>query len=475
MNDANSTAIMWFRQDLRICDNPALTLSSQYEQVVPVFIYDTSCGRQLGAAKKWWLHQALAQLGSKIENFGNTLVTRTGDTEQILDELIQQTGAKALFWNRRYDPSTLQLDAQLKQKYSDRGLFVKSCAGFLMHEPTELMNKSGTPFKVFTPFWKTLQTKIPDERPLPAITQLPSPSGPIQSVALTDLDLLPPDTQNDWATPFLSHHTPGEDGAKDILARFVDKNVAQYGTDRDFPALDATSKLSPHLTFGEISPRQIWHASMYSSNSEPFRRQLGWRDFSYYLLMHNPDLATKNFNPKFDRFVWQDQPDDFKKWTKGLTGYPIVDAGMRQLWQTGYMHNRVRMIVASFLTKHLLIDWRLGEQWFWDTLLDADPANNPAGWQWVAGSGADASPYYRIFNPVIQGKKFDPDGHYVRTYVPELSGLSNTYLHTPWDAPDDVLSLASVALGATYPHPIIAHDFARKRALDAYEQLKDAV
>lgn len=471
MYEQNSTTIMWFRNDLRTHDNAALFTASENSDVIPLYIYDRNAGRPLGAAKKWWLHHAVEELSKNIERLGGKLILRNGDEASILKKIIAETGANTICWNRRYEPTCIEKDTALKSELLDQGIKVNSFSGHLLHEPTQLTTKAGTPFRVFTPFWKTLDHQVAETPPLPEPTKLPKTTSTIESEELADWKLCP--TNPNWASGFSEFATPGEKAAHETLQIFLDGPVSNYKEKRDFPAIRGTSSLSPYMTFGEISPRQVWHESLTKNGGQAFRRQLGWRDFSYHLLFHNPQLADVNYNSTFNNFIWTENSEGLERWKKGLTGYPIIDAGMRELWQTGYMHNRVRMIVASFLTKHLLIDWRIGEQWFWDTLVDADPANNAASWQWVAGSGADASPYYRIFNPIIQGKKFDSDGLYVHKYVPELNTLDKKYIHTPWEAPESELKSASVTLGENYPKPIIEHSLARNRALSAYQRMKE--
>lgn len=471
MAEMESTAIIWFRNDLRLSDNAALNAAQRHKSIIPLFIYDETLKAELGGARKWWLHHAINVLGQNISELGNDLILKSGNEYDTLQSVIEQTCAKAVYWNRRYEPSRIKIDKAIKNDLKNQGVSVESFAGHLLHEPTQLMNKSGTPFKVFTPFWRTLESQVVESSPIPKPDSLPPAANKIESDQLDDWKLLP--TNPNWATSIGQRFTPGENAAQSLLGDFLQNKVDRYKEKRDFPAVENTSYLSPYLTFGEISPRQIWSESQTFEGGQSFRRQLGWRDFSYYLLIHNPELKFKNFNDNFDTFQWSHSEELFEKWKKGQTGYPIIDAGMRELWQTGYMHNRVRMVVASFLTKHLLIDWREGEKWFWDTLVDADPANNAASWQWVAGSGADASPYYRIFNPIIQGQKFDPEGRYVKQYVPELANLAAKYIHTPWEAPEHVTLEAGIELGTTYPKPIVDHSFARNRALDAYQRMKE--
>lgn len=471
MREQNSTVIMWFRNDLRTHDNSAFFAACQHNSVIPLYILDENAGRSLGGAKKWWLHYAIQELAENIERLGGKLILKKGDEANILKQLIVDTGADTVCWNRRYEPDCIKKDAALKSELTEQGIDVQSFSGFLLHEPTQVTTKAGTPFRVFTPFWKTLDNQVTEAPPLLEPDELPQQSMSIASDELSKWKLCP--KSPDWACGFKDFAIPGEKGAYGTLIQFLDGPVTSYKENRNFPAINGTSSLSPYLTFGEISPRQIWHESLTKDGGQAFRRQLAWRDFSYHLLYHNPNLNHVNFNSKFDQFNWSENTKGLEQWKKGLTGYPIVDAGMRELWQTGYMHNRVRMVVASFLTKHLLIDWRIGEQWFWDTLLDADPANNAASWQWVAGSGADASPYYRIFNPIIQGKNFDADGTYVRKYVPELENLDNKFIHTPWEAPESALEAASITLGEDYPYPIVEHSLARNKALDAYKRMKE--
>lgn len=467
-----STAIIWFRNDLRLTDNAALTAACKHDIVIPIFIYDDNNGRTLGAAKKYWLHHSLKKLDESIRELGNKLILRSGSESEIIKALVADTGASAIYWNRRYVPSSIEVDKGIKADLTDIGVTVKSFAGHILHEPTKLTTKAGTPFRVFTPFWRTLDANLEVDTPYPRPENIPNHEQTIASDQLDSWNLTP--IHPDWSQGIAARFTPGENAAALMMSDYLEDGVQDYSDNRDFPSKEATSTISPYMTFGEISPRQIWHASQGIEGAQAFRRQLAWRDFSHHLLFHNPTLDCKNFNSKFDTFDWNEDHSLLQAWQKGQTGYPIVDAGMRELWQTGYMHNRVRMIVASFLTKHLLIDWRLGEQWFWDTLVDADQANNAASWQWVAGSGADASPYYRIFNPIIQGKKFDTEGQYVKQYLPELAKLDTKYIHTPWEAPAEILKSSSIILDVDYPKPIVEHSFARQRALDVYGRMKNA-
>ncbi|MDH6294648.1 deoxyribodipyrimidine photo-lyase type I [Agrobacterium fabrum] len=476
MSLKTAAVIVWFRKDLRLSDNLALLAAVEHGgPVIPVYLREESSG-PLGGAQEWWLHHSLAALSSSLEKAGSRLVLASGDAERILRDLISETGADTVLWNRRYDPAGMAADKALKQKLRDDGLTVRSFSGQLLHEPSRLQTKSGGPYRVYTPFWRALEGGEEPHAPVDAPKSLKAPEVWPKSEKLADWKLLP--TKPDWAKDFSDIWTPGENGALEKLDDFIDGALKGYEEGRDFPAKPATSLLSPHLAAGEISPAAVWHATkglsrhIASNDISRFRKEIVWREFCYHLLFHFPELGEKNWNDSFDAFSWRDDEKSFKAWTRGMTGYPIVDAGMRQLWQHGTMHNRVRMIVASFLIKHLLIDWRKGEKWFRDTLVDADPASNAANWQWVAGSGADASPFFRIFNPILQGEKFDGDGDYVRRFVPELEKLERKYIHKPFEAPKDALKKAGVELGKTYPLPIVDHGKARERALAAYAAVK---
>lgn len=472
-------AIVWFRNDLRVGDNLALAAASRHCSLVPIFIRETrSPARPLGGARAWWLHHSLSRLSQALERLGAPLILLSGDPADLVPALVKATGASAVYWNRRYDPAFLDADSALKAGLQAEDIVTESFAGQLLHEPTRLRTGSGTFYKVYSPFWRALEPDVENRPPLDAPNSLEAMSGlsELKSEPLDSWRLLP--SRPDWSGGLQETWTPGEAGAHARLSDFVENRMHGYSDQRDVPALDATSGLSPHLANGEITPAQILEALKTAeaapADTTKFRKEVGWREFSWHLLANQPALAKRNHNPKFDGFPWLVNERALSAWQKGLTGYPIIDAGMRQLWQTGWMHNRVRMVVASFLTKHLMIDWRKGEDWFWDTLVDADPASNAASWQWVAGSGADAAPYFRIFNPVLQGEKFDPDGDYTRAFVPELAKMPSRYIHKPWTAPEPVLRTAGVRLGDTYPHPVVDHQLARDRALAAYQQIKDA-
>ncbi|NIA68876.1 deoxyribodipyrimidine photo-lyase [Pelagibius litoralis] len=475
-----SISIVWFRQDLRLADNPALAAAcARGGKILPVYILDdeTPGSWRPGGASRWWLHESLSSLDRGLEVLGAKLCLRRGKAAEVIGALTKETGASAVFWNRCYEAHAIRRDTNLKANLRDQGIDAESFNANLLFEPWEIKNGQGGPYKVFTPFWKALLAG-----PAPATPEPPPASvDGLRSVAgdsLADWNLRP--DKPDWAGGLRKQWTPGEQGAGQRLDAFLDEAAETYKTRRDQPAESGTSRLSPHLHWGEISPRQVWQTcqraiatgSVREDAVMAFLRQLAWRDFSHVLIYHWPDFPEKSWKPEYDSFPWRDDEQAFTAWCRGRTGYPIVDAGMRELWHTGWMHNRVRMITASFLIKHLLIPWQRGEAWFWDTLVDADLANNAAGWQWVAGSGADASPYFRIFNPITQGEKFDPQGHYIRRWVPELSKLPNDFLNKPWDAPAEVLTAAGVTLGETYPLPMVDHKAARDRALAGYQEMK---
>jgi deoxyribodipyrimidine photo-lyase len=474
----SKTIVLWFRQDLRLSDLPALQAACRDgDQVLAVYIHDESVAGDWapGGASRWWLHHSLQSLAKDIEATGGQLHLRRGDTAETLKTLCADSGADAVYCSRRYEPWAGLQEQSLHTQLDAAGIKFKRFPGTLLHEPGSVLTKNDDPYKVFTPFWRSCQQRpVPPPSPTPAVTWAQHHG----SESLKDWALLP--TNPDWAQGWESFWSPGEHGARERLQAFLSDAVCDYAEQRDLPAVDATSRLSPHLHHGEISPRQIWALCEQFGAEHPeagkavakFLAELGWREFSYHLLTFFPHIPEQAFKDNFAQFPWRHNPDYQDRWQRGMTGYPIVDAGMRELWATGYMHNRVRMVVASFLCKHLLQHWRVGEDWFWDTLVDADLASNGCSWQWVAGSGADAAPYFRIFNPVTQGEKFDKKGVYVRRWVPELAELPDKYLHKPWEAPEDVLSRAGIDLGATYPEPIVDHREARQAALDAYEAIR---
>lgn len=466
--------VVWFRQDLRLADNPALNAAAELgSPVLPVYLLDeTSAGNfAMGGASRWWLHRSLYALNESLDG---GLVLLKGDAREILLRLVEKTGATAVYWNRCYEPWRVGQDTAIKSALDEAEVAVRSFNASLLFEPEDVRKPDGTPYKVFTPFYRKA-----------CLGSAKSPRKPLERPAdlaiyecqvgeeLSKLGLLP---ATPWYEDMAAQWQPGEAGAAERLQKFLDAGINNYKEGRNRPDLDNVSRLSPHLHFGEVSPNQVWyaakdHGSDNSEDLEHFLSELGWREFSYNLLVNFPGLPTDNLQDKFDEFPWRDDAELLERWQQGRTGIPIVDAGMRELWRSGYMHNRVRMIVASFLVKNLLLDWRLGAAWFWDTLCDADLANNSASWQWVAGCGADAAPYFRIFNPVLQGRKFDPDGVYVRNFVPELDSMPDKYLHNPWEAPTAVLEEAGVALGDDYPFPVVDLKESRERALAAFSGL----
>ena len=479
-NAAANPVLVWLRNDLRIADNPALFHAHRSgAPVIPVYILDDSAPHAPGAASLWWLHHSLKALGADLAARGTKLILRRGPWSESLKGLVAETGAGAVFWNRRYTPAYCDIDQVIKNELNQSGIDVQSLNGNLLREPWELKTKSGGSYRVFSPFWRALQKAGPArDAPLAPMQSINSPDRSPQSDRLEDWGLTP--TNPNWAEEISSCWTPGERGAFTRLHSFLDREINHYADGRDRPDREYTSRLSPHLAFGEISPLTIWHETqariaagdVATGAGEKFLSEIAWREFAYSLLCHHRDLPTAPLRPEFQRFEWREDASGFDAWRKGLTGFPIVDAGMRQLWRTGWMHNRVRMVVASFLVKDLLIPWQKGADWFWDTLVDADIANNAASWQWVAGCGADAAPYFRFFNPTTQGRKFDPDGAYVRDFVTELAGLPAKYIHAPWEAPENVLREAGVSLGKTYPKPILDHGEARRRALERYDRVK---
>lgn len=467
-------AIVWFRRDLRLADNPALTKAVETGSVLPVYIFDENDSDQppRGSASSVWLHHSLENLNRSL---GGKLLFFRGDPRQVLPALASAVGATHVFWNRCYTPHRVTIDERIKSQLQTNGVEVKSFNGSLLWEPWQVTKPDGSPYKVFTPFYRKgcLNAETPRET-LPAPASINFAEVATQSAALEALDLVP---RKPWANEVIKGWKVGEEGARAAWGTFVDHGLDGYKTGRNFPNKPNVSRLSPHLAFGEVSPHQIWAALAYQKDSEDvahFRSELAWREFSYYLLFHFDGFAVENFNAKFDRFSWAFDSAGFEKWRHGETGIPIVDAGMRELWQTGYMHNRVRMIVASFLTKNLLLDWRLGAEWFEFCLFDADRANNRASWQWVAGCGADAAPYFRIFNPVTQSEKFDAAGDYVRRFVPEIAALPDNFLAKPFEAPHEILRQAGIELGRDYPLPIVDLKQSRSRALDAFAALKTA-
>ena len=464
-------AIHWFRQDLRISDNPSLGAACQKGLVLPIYIFDEEnpSEYQPGAASQWWLHHSLISLNHSLN--GRLNVYR-GDPRQTFSELFNRLSISSVFWNRCYEPWQINRDCKLKEVIREQGIEVKSFNGALLWEPWQVLKKDQSAYKVFTPFYRRGCLNQPAPRiPEPKIASNNFLKEE-KSLAIDDLELLP---NVRWDKKLERHWQPGETAAQLRLKHCIENRLDNYKVGRNYPEKLVVSRLSPHLHFGEISPNQVWEGlAKLPSNDDVdcFRSEIGWREFAHSLLYHFPELPSKCLQSKFDRFAWRENSDDLQAWQNGLTGYPFVDAGMRELWQTGYMHNRVRMVVGSFLVKNLLLHWRHGEKWFWDCLVDADLANNSAGWQWIAGCGADAAPYFRVFNPITQGEKFDPHGEYTKRFVPELANLPDKYLYRPWEAPSSILETAGVTLGKTYPQPMVDVKTSRERALAAYKSIK---
>lgn len=472
-------AIVWFRSDLRLQDHPALhhAIEEGYS-VLPIFIFSPceECEWAIGGASRWWLHHSLKSLDESLQQRGSRLFIFKERSLKTLLRLIEQNGVKAVFWNRRYEAEALVRDRNIKEVLKSQNIEVQSFNASLLHEPWTIQNQSELPFQVFTPFWKKALSITHPSPSLPAPRSLSRPPDLQESIPLEALELLP---KIPWDQEFYHHSKPGEEGAHQNLERFLESSFHSYSDNRNHPSERGTSRLSPHLHFGEISPRQIWNraATLFDKDdswkSNQYITEVGWREFAYHLLFHFSKTPLEPMRKDFERFEWKKiHPPHLEAWQRGKTGIPMVDAGMRELWRTGWMHNRVRMIVGSFLVKNLRYPWIEGARWFWDTLIDADLAANTLGWQWTAGCGADAAPYFRIFNPVSQGEKFDPEGNYVRRWVPELAPLPADWIHHPWEAPAEVLQKADVTLGVTYPHPIVCLKKTREEALDAFQKLK---
>jgi len=471
---AARSSVVWFRNDLRLDDNPALMAAARSgAPLIALYILDDdSAGDwRMGSASRWWLHHSLSSLSADLARRGVTLTLRRGRAEFVVENIVAETGAQAVYWNRLYEPWAMRRDSEIKAGLRARGLTVESFNASLLFEPSSMRNKQGEAFKVFSPFWRACLAAGGPEAPLPPPESLLAAPAP-ESEALDDWRLLP--TKPDWASGLRETWRPGEMHARARLREFVKTSVADYKAARDYMGREGTSRLSPYLHFGEVSPRRVWSEIDAAAGEAglPYLRELGWREFCHHLLAANHDMPGSALDARFNDFPWRHDEAALEAWQEGQTGYPVVDAAMRELWITGWMHNRARMIAASFLIKHLLIRWQEGERWFWDTLVDADLANNSGGWQWVAGCGADAAPYFRVFNPVLQGEKFDAEGDYVRRYVPELSRLEAKWIHKPWDAPAEILRAAGVTLGKTYPYPIVDHAKARARALAAFEEMR---
>ena len=467
-------ALIWFRQDLRIIDNPAWVRAvDQGKAILPVFIWHPEAGGKWapGGASRWWLHHALADLQEQLGEIGHKLIIRTGPPVEVLEALIEETGAKAVFWNRCYEPYRMRADGIIKDRLKEMGIQAWSGNSSLLREPWTVTAGSGNPYRVYTPYAKTcMQTKDPDplefKIPENVLEEWPS------SLDLKELELLP---RYSWAEGFARCWNVKRSEGMFLLRSFMKESLSCYGTDRDFPGTSGVSKLSPYLQWGQIGIREVVYELNRQASSQGkdiYYKELLWREFAHHILYHFPETPEKPLQLRFEKFPWVEDNALLDSWKKGRTGYPMVDAGMRELWQTGWMHNRSRMVVASFLVKHLLHSWERGAEWFWDTLVDANLASNTLGWQWAGGCGADAAPYFRVFNPSLQASKFDPEGDYIRKYVPELKKVPDKYLHTPWEMPEDAQKASGCVIGIDYPSPAVEHRKARQGALDAFSSIK---
>jgi deoxyribodipyrimidine photo-lyase len=473
--------LLWFRDDLRLADHAALCAAAAAgAPLFACYVLDEAGGAGVaGAASRWWLHGSLVALQRQIAERRGTLLLRRGSAARVLAELVEATGAEHVHCSKSYDPAGRATEDEVRRQLARRAALLTVHAGRLLFDPEQIRTGTGGPFKVFTAFWKACLAAEPPGPPRRVPTGLRFARAALETDELKDWRLSP--GAPDWAAGLRERWSPGEDAARAGFDAFLAAGLEHYPGGRNRPDRAGTSRLSPHLHYGELSPRSVW-AAVRRAGADPRRsagaaallRELGWREFAQHLLWHWPDFATTSFRPQFRRFPWRDDPEALASWQRGRTGYPLVDAGMRELWHTGWMHNRVRMVAGSFLVKHLLIPWQRGAAWFWDTLVDADLANNAAGWQWVAGSGADAAPYFRVFNPVLQAKRFDPEGDYIRQWVPELARLPVPFIHEPSAAPVEVLRAARVDLGSSYPLPIVEHRAGRARALAAYASVKAA-
>lgn len=479
---SNRPTIVWFRRDLRLADNPALHEAAQQGgPIIPVFIWapEEEAPWEPGGAGRWWLHHSLDALGQALAAKGSRLIVRRGSTLETLKQLLAETGAEGVMWNRLYEPAIIRRDTALKEALKKVGARAQSFNAALLHEPWTVEKNSGGPFQVYSPFWRACLAQGEPALPYPEPASLPAPASWPASVDVASLGLMP---TIPWDTTMRATWQPGEKGAARLLDVFFEDALFRYSDDRNRPDTSGTARISPHLHWGEIGPRQVWAATREAipdsapkaarANADKFLSEVGWREFGHHLLYHFPHTAERPLRAEFERFEWDHDPAVLRRWQRGRTGYPIIDAGMRELWATGYMHNRVRMIVASFLVKDLLHSWVDGARWFWDTLCDADLPNNTLGWQWAAGCGADAAPYFRVFNPVLQGEKFNPRGVYTRRWVPELARVPDKWLHKVWDAPAAELRAAGVVLGEHYPRPIVDHGEARVRALAVFERIR---
>jgi deoxyribodipyrimidine photo-lyase len=477
-------ALLWFRRDLRLRDNPALSSAlANRQRLIPVFVHapDEHGAWPPGAASNCWLHHSLTGLAADLAKRGSRLIVRCGPSIETITHLARQCGARRVYWNRCYEPALRVRDNAVQTALDNLGIRCCSFNGSLLYEPWSLQTRAGQPYRVFSRFWAACQQRPHQSEPLPAPDQLPAVPPGLQSIAVDDLQLLP---RARWHEGLMKTWTVGERAAAIRLERFLSDALKEYSALRDRPDMSGTSRLSAHLHFGELSPRQVCHAidewqaaapkTATVRASEDFLRELGWREFAYHLLYHFPQTPDRPLDSRFERFPWSpDYTEAIWAWQGGQTGYPIIDAGMRELWSTGWMHNRVRMIVASFLVKNLRVPWGEGARWFWDTLLDADLANNTLGWQWSAGCGADSAPYFRIFNPVVQGQRFDPAGNYVRKWVPALAALPAKTIHQPWATSANALSHHGIVLDRDYPLPLVDLRESRRLALEAFQSIKN--
>jgi deoxyribodipyrimidine photo-lyase len=475
-----SSSIVWFRQDLRLAENPALHAAvSQRAPVLCVYIWapEEEGDWPPGAASRWWLHHSLTSLDADLRRRGSRLIVARGPSANVLSILVKRFKVSHVYWNSRCEPASIRRDRAVATALTRLGAETQQSNGAWLFDLHAIKNAEGRRYRIFTQFWNRCLTQAEPARPLHAPTTIPAPTRWPTSLSVDALELLP---RIHWTGGLEKTWKPGAAGAKAQLRALLRRTLREYAVQRDIPGVAGTSRLSPHLHYGEISPRQIWHAVKDAHfgargtvrGEEAYLRQLGWREFAHYLILHFPDTPCQPLRPEFKAFPWRKSTAWLKAWQRGRTGYPLVDAGMRELWATGWMHNRARMIVASFLIKDLLQRWQDGACWFWDTLADADLANNTLGWQWVAGCGADAAPFFRIFNPVVQGERFDPAGAYVRKWVPELAKIPAAFIHKPWLATAPVLAAAGVTLGKTYPRPLVDHSAARNAALDAFQSMR---
>ena len=472
--------LCWFRQDLRLADNPGLDAGGA--PVLPVYVLDDAAAGpwRTGGAGRWWLHRSLDALGRALRSRGAPLLLLRGEATRLIPALAARVGASAVRAGRMAEPWAVARDATVARALAADGRALTLHEADFLRSPQAIRTSAGRPYGVYTPFFRKLVAAGDPAPPLPAPERLRGHPAPEPGETLAGLDLLPRPPVPDWAAAFGTVWTPGEDGARARLDRFLGSALGSYAAGRNDPSAEGSSGLSPHLRWGEISPRQVWHAVGAAAGgdravAEPFLREIAWREFSRHLLIHRPEMPERALRPDFERFPFAPDADILRRWERGRTGYPIVDAGMRQLWQIGWMHNRVRLIAASLLVKHLLQPWQAGAHWFWDTLVDADLASNSASWQWIAGAGTDAAPYFRVFNPVAQARKFDARGGYVRRWLPELARLPDPYLHCPWEAPAAVLREAGVRLGETYPHRLVDHAAGRARALAALRSFRGRI